>query len=101
MSINRDMREYTLEEEVSTRTPSGASKKSWESRGTIQVCVKKKNDFRTSSSVVFTESTHSGLTYHKQIKSGHMRLVRGQETYLITDCNTDSRLTNLTLKAVW
>lgn len=100
MSINRDMKEYTLHHNETVRTPSGAEKASWVDRGTIQVAVYKKNDLKVSASEKYIESTHTGLTHCKDIDSDGYRLVRDKVTYEITACNTEGRLTNLLLKVV-
>lgn len=101
MSINRDMKEYILQHNEPGRTPSGAEKASWMDKGTILVAVYKKNDLKVSVSERYIESTHTGLTHCKNIDSAGYRLV-GQDgaVYEITDCNTESRLTNLLLKVV-
>mgnify|MGYP003100291351 CR=1 FL=1 len=100
MSINRDMKEYTLQQNEQVRTPSGAEKASWADKGTIRVAVYKKNDLKVSASEKYIESTHTGLTYCKDIDSDGYRLVRDGVVYEITDCNTEGRLTNLLLKVV-
>lgn len=100
MSINRDMKEYALQHNESVRTPSGAEKASWVDKGTIRAAVYKKNDLKVSASEKYIESTHTGLTYRKDIDSNGYRLVRDGTIYEITDCNTEGRLTNLLLKVV-
>lgn len=100
MSINRDMKEYILQHNEPSRTPSGAEKASWVSKGVIRVTVYKKNDLKVSASEKYIESTHTGLTRCKDIDSDGYRLVRDGVIYEITDCNTEGRLTNLLLKMV-
>ena len=100
MSINRDMKEYTLQRNEPVRTSSGAEKASWVDKGTIRAAVDKKNDLKVSASEKYIESTHTGLTYHKDIDSDGYRLVGNGIIYEITDCNTEGRLTNLLLKVV-
>lgn len=100
MSINRDMKEYTLQQNELIRTPSGAEKASWVDKGIIRVAVYKKNDMKVYTSEKYIESTHTGLTYCKDIDSDGYRLVRDGVAYEITDCNTEGRLTNLLLKVV-
>lgn len=101
MSINRDMKEYTLQHNEPVRTPSGAEKASWVDKGTIRAAVYKKNDMKVSASEKYIESTHTGLTRCKDIDSDGYRLVGNDGTiYEITDCNTEGRLTNLLLKVV-
>ena len=50
MSINRDMKEYTLQRNEPVRTSSGAEKASWVDKGTIRAAVYKKNDLKVSVS---------------------------------------------------
>lgn len=100
MSINRDMKEYTLQHNESVRTLSGAKKAVWVDKGTIQVAVYKKNDLKVSASEKYIESTHTGLTHCKDIDSDVYRLLRDGIIYDITDCNTEGRMTNLLLKVV-
>lgn len=100
MSVNRDMREYILQHNEPTRTPSGAEKANWIEKGRIQVAVYKKNDMKVSASEKYIESTHTGVTRCKDIDSDGYRLVRNGVIYEITDCNTEGRLTNLLLKVV-
>ncbi len=100
MSINRDMKEYILERNEPTRSPSGAEKASWVYYGTIQAAVYKKNDLKVSASEKYIESTHTGVTRSRKLDSDGYRLVRDGIIYEITDCNTEGRLTNLLLKVV-
>lgn len=100
MSINRDMKKYDLEHKVSSRTKTGAERNGWESVGTIDVAVYKKNDMRMTGSEKYMKSTHSGLTHCREIKADEYRLLRGGVVYEIIDCNTQGRLTNLLLKVV-
>lgn len=100
MSVNRDMREFVLQHNEPTRSPSGAAKDNWVEKGRIQAAVYKKNDMKVSASEKYIESTHTGLTYCKDLDSDGYRLVRDGVNYVITDCNTEGRLTNLLLKVV-
>lgn len=100
MSINRDMKKYTLQHNEPLRTSSGAEKAFWVDKGTIRAAVYKKNDLKISASEKYIESTHTGLTHCKDIDSDGCRLVRDKAIYEITDCNTEGRLTNLLLKMV-
>lgn len=100
MSINRNMRDYTLEHKVKIRTESGAEDYEWEPVGTIKVAVYKKNDISVVTSEKYLESTHTGLTLYRDIIADDFRLVRDGGYYLVTDCNPQGRLTNLLLKVV-
>lgn len=100
MSINRDMKKYTLEHRLPVRTPSGATHYEWNKVKEIQVAVYKTDDMRMIASEKYMISTHSGLTYCKELKADEYRLIRNGTVYEITDCNTEGRLTNLLLKVV-
>ncbi len=100
MSINRDMKEYTLQHNETVRTPSGAEKASWVDKESIRAAVYKNNDMKVSASEKYIESTHTGVTHCKDIDSDGYRLVRDGVIYEVTDCNTEGRLANLLLKVV-
>lgn len=82
------------------RTPSGATRYEWDKVKEIQVAVYKTDDMRMIASEKYMISTHSGLTYCKELKADDYRLIRNGTVYEITDCNTEGRLTNLLLKVV-
>lgn len=100
MSINRDMKKYTLDHRLPVRTPSGATRYEWDMVKEIKVAVYKTDDMRMVASEKYMRSTHSGLTHCKEIKADEYRLIRNGTVYEITDCNTEGRLTNLLLKVV-
>lgn len=100
MSVNRNMKEYILQHNEPVRTHSGSEKANWIEKGRIQAAVYKKNDMKVSASEKYIESTHTGVTRCKDIDSDGYRLVRNGIIYVITDCNTEGRLTNLLLKVV-
>lgn len=100
MSINRDMKKYMLQHNEHVRSPSGAPKDNWVDVREIDVAIYKKNDMKVVASEMYIESTHTGLTCCKDIQADAYRLIRGGTVYDITDCNTESRLTNLLLKVV-
>lgn len=100
MSVNRDMKKYMLQHNETVRSPSGAEKDNWVDVRDIDVAVYKKNDMKVVASEKYIESTHTGLTYCKDIRADSFRLVKGGVTYMVTDCNTEGRLANLLLKVV-
>ena len=100
MSINRDMKKYMLQENHPIRSPSGAEKDNWIDVKEIDAAVYKKNDMKVVASEKYIESTHTGLSYCKDIQADTFRLVRNNAVYAITDCNTEGRLTNLLLKVM-
>lgn len=100
MSFQRDMKKYKLQKNMPERSPSGASKDIWVDVGDIDVAVYKKNDMRVVASEKYVESSHTGLTYCREIKADVYRLVRGDVVYLVTDSNSEGRMTNLLLKVV-
>ena len=94
------MKKYKLEHRLPVRTPSGATRYEWKLVKEIQVAVYKTDDMRMIASEKYMLSTHSGLTYCKELKADEYRLIRNGTIYEITDCNTEGRLTNLLLKVV-
>lgn len=100
MSVNRDMKRYVLQENRCVRSPSGAVKDDWVDVMPIDVAVHKKNAMKTVASEKYIESTHTGLTYYKGIETDRHRLVKDGTVFLIMDCNSESRLTNLLMKVV-
>lgn len=101
MSINGDMKTYKLQKKAKARSPSGAEKESWMEAGSIVAAIYKKNEMRTVSNERYLEATHTGLTHRKDIRAYIFRIVDGDSAiYLITDCNTESRMTNMLLKVV-
>jgi head-tail adaptor len=93
------MRKYMLQENVPTKSPSGAVKDVWTDVQEIDVAVHKTDDLKVVASEKYMQSTHTGVTRFKDITSKH-RLKKGNIIYEITSCNTDARLTNLLLKVV-
>lgn len=88
-----------LQENVPTKSPSGAVKDVWTNVQEIDVAVYKTDDLKVVASEKYTQSTHTGLTNFKAITSDN-RLVKDNTVYEITSCNTEGRLTNLLLKVV-
>lgn len=80
--------------------PSGAEKEIWEDVKEIYVSIFENNDILNTQSVRYNESTHTGLTFYKDIKEHKNRLVKGDVIYSITSAKTKGRLTTLLLKVV-
>ncbi|MBE6058236.1 hypothetical protein [Clostridium sp.] len=99
-SINRDMEPILLETKIKTRTPSGATKEEWKESNTIEVAIYDIDDRINTQSVKFNDSSHTGLTRHKDIKEGINRLRKGDTVYNILSAKTKGRLTQLYLKVV-
>lgn len=99
-SINRDMKPILLESKVKKRTPSGATKESWEKSIDIEVAIYDIDDRINTQSVKFNDSSHTGLTRYKDIKEGVNRLRKDNTVYSILSAKTKGRLTQLYLKVV-
>lgn len=98
MSIARDMKKYTVQKKVKNgKAPSGAPRYEWLDGGEIDVAVYKNSEVIISASERYKESTHTGLTYSRDIKAG-WKLKRGDCIYQVMSCDTGPRLTNLILK---
>lgn len=100
MSINRNMKPYMLQKNIPVRSKSGASKEHWIDIGNIDIAIRQKDDSRIYASELYSQSTHSGLTYYKDIKKAVNRIVKDGVVYEILSVNSESRLTNLLLKVV-
>ncbi len=100
MSINANMEPIELETKIKTRTPSGATKETWENTTTIEVAIYDIDDRINTQSVKFNDSSHTGLTRYKDIKEGINRLRKGNTVYNILSAKTKGRLTQLYLKVV-
>lgn len=100
MSINRDMRPAVLLHKTTERTSSGALRENWEETKIIRVALYKTSEVSTTSNARYLESTHTGLTYTKEIEPEVDRLLQNGKIYRITSVDTHGRLTNLLLKAV-
>ena len=80
--------------------PSGAEKEIWEDVEEIQVSIFESNDTLNTQSVRYNESTHTGLTFYKDIKEHKNRLVKDNVIYNITSSKTRGRMTTLLLNVV-
>jgi hypothetical protein len=101
MSINSNMQAVKLQEKKKVDTKSGAKKYDWVDKETIYVSIYKTNDMINTQSVRYNESTHTGLTFYKNIKEGINRLLDNNGViYEIKGANPQGRLTNLLLKVV-
>lgn len=101
MSINRDMQSVVLQVKTGDDSSTGAKIDGWIDYKTIRVAIYKTNDMAVTQSVKYRESTHTGLTYEREIKESECRLVDKSGTvYEITSADTSGRLTGLLMKVV-
>lgn len=101
MSINADMNPMALQIKEKIPTNSGAPKCDWVGKNIISVAIYKTNDMKNTQSVLYNESSHTGLTTYKDIKEGINRLVDSKGViYDIKSANPKGRLTTLLLKVV-
>lgn len=101
MSMVTRTRVYTLQNETTVTTASGAKKITWTDLKTIQVSVSQINETRLYQSVKYQESTHNGVTHTKGIKAGKNRLKADNgDIYEVLSAAGDYRMTNLLLKKV-
>lgn len=100
MSIISNMEAVILQVKTRVETKSGY-KDTWADKETIYVSIYKTNDMINTQSVKYNESTHTGLTFYKDIKEGVNRLLDDKGfIYEIKGANPKGRLTNLLLKVV-
>lgn len=101
MSLATRTSVFTLQNETTVTTDSGAKRITWTDLKTIQVSITKINETRLYQSVKYQESTHNGVTYTKGIKACKNRLKDGNgDVYEILSSAGDYRMTNLLLKKV-
>lgn len=100
MSFNREMKPVMLQECISSESSTGAQKKTWIDKGMIDVAIYKTNDILNTQSVRYNESSHTGITWEKDIKENINRLKDDDVIYNITSADNRGRLTGLLLKAV-
>ncbi|NFA43976.1 phage head-tail adapter protein [Clostridium botulinum] len=100
MSINSNMKPIMLQKKGKVKSPTGAPKEQWVDVKTINVAIFKTNDMLNTNSTKYNESSHTGLTFYKDIKEGINRLVKDNVIYNITSANSQGRLNNLLLKVV-
>lgn len=101
MSINSNMKAMALQLKIKTEGKSGAIKEEWQDVDTIYVSIYKNSDMISTQSVKHNLSTHTGLTFYRDIKEGINRLVDSNGIiYDITSANNQGRLNNLLLKVV-
>lgn len=101
MSMATRTKAFTLQNETTVTTASGARKITWSDSRVIQVSISEINETRLYQSVKYQESTHIGLAYAKGIKAGKNRLkAENGEIYQVLSAAGDYRMTNMLLKKV-
>lgn len=107
MSINSDMKKYTLQECSEVQNKSRQWVKDWVDVKEIEVTIYKINQAKIiSNNIVYSESTHTGLSKSKDIEENINRIVKKDmnnniiEVYEITDVNPGGRLAQLYLKRI-
>lgn len=100
MSINSDMKFIMLQKRVEIPTQSGAKKYEWVDDREILVALYLLNDMKNTQSVQYNESSHTGLTWYKDISKAENRLKNGNTIYTLNKVNPNGRLTKLFLKVV-
>lgn len=76
MSINTDMKKYILQEKVTVEAPSGAEKIEWKDKREIYLAIYKMkgNPFYNIDTIRYSQSTHSGITFFRDIKAYKNRI---------------------------
>ncbi|KIL09249.1 phage head-tail adapter protein [Clostridium botulinum] len=100
MSINSNMKPIMLQKKEKVKSPTGAKKEQWVDVKVINVAIYKTNDMLNTNSTKYNESSHTGITFYKDIKENMNRLVKDKTVYNVTSANPQGRLTNLLLKVV-
>lgn len=100
MSVNGDMKKVMLQEDKGKKSTSGAHNEDWNDVCEIDVAIYQNSDMIVTASAKYRDSSHTGLTYCKDIRSGSNRIVDGGTVYRIIGSNMEPRLANLVLKVV-
>ena len=94
------MKSYNIQRNKRVRGPSGGWKDNWVDAGTLSIAVYQKDDRAVYSGELYKESTHTGLTYGRNLSVRDYRLSRDGVTYQVISCNPQGRLTQLLLKVM-
>ncbi|WP_089966494.1 hypothetical protein [Clostridium gasigenes] len=94
------MKKVKLQVKYIEESPSGAERNEWKDVKEILVAIYKTNDTLNTQSIRYNASSHTGLTFSKDIKEGINRLVENNVVYEVTSANPKGRLNSLLLKVV-
>lgn len=100
MSINSEMKKVKLQVKEKVESPSGAEKIIWKDVKDTLVAIYKTNDTLNTQSIKYNSSSHTGLTFNKEIKESVNRLVDNEVVYEVVGANPKGRLNSLLLKVV-
>ncbi|MBB6622237.1 hypothetical protein H7E67_02220 [Clostridium gasigenes] len=101
MGINSEMKKVKLQVKEYTESLAGADKPIWKDvKEPSLVAIYKTNDTLNTQSIRYNASSHTGLTFSKDIKEGINRLVENNVVYEVTSANPKGRLNSLLLKVV-
>ncbi|MEG1495271.1 MAG: hypothetical protein RR406_03125 [Bacilli bacterium] len=100
MSINSEMKKVKLQVKEKVESPSGAEKFIWKDVKDTLVAIYKTNDTLNTQSIKYNSSSHTGLTFNKNIKEGINRLIDNEVVYDVVGANPKGRLNSLLLKVV-
>lgn len=102
MGMVSNMRPFVLQNKTKVTSESGASKETWTPGRTVNVSVYEKNEYLNTQSARYNESTHTGLTFDKNIKAYKNRLVDHvtAEIFEINSAVSGGRMANLLLKRI-
>lgn len=100
MSIIADMKPIILQERIRIPTNSGAPKYDWVDVKSIDIAIYLIDDMKNTQSTRYNESSHTGITFYKNIDKNNNRLKDGNVIYTITKVNNKGRFTTLLLKVI-
>ena len=99
MSVFTDMSPALLQVSDKMKGSSGALKDVWVDVGKLDIAIYDNDAFKSTQSVKYEQSTHTGCTYFKELDHGKgYRIVQGMYIYVVTSFNTSGRITTLLLK---
>ena len=100
MSLRARMKPLTLQSKVNKQSPSGQQKATWRDAKTIFGTLSPTGGNKTNSNNhKYTESTHTCITYEKDISEAN-RIVDGSVVYEIIIVNDRVKFTEVLLKKV-
>lgn len=100
MSINSEMKKVKLQLKEKIESPSGAEKFIWKDVKDTLVAIYKTNDTLNTQSIRYNSSSHTGLTFNKEIKEGINRLIDNDIVYEVISANPKGRFNTLLLRVV-
>lgn len=98
--INRDMKQYKLQQKTESQNDFGEAVVKWNDVGFVEIAIYPVSTNLYTNNLRYAEGTHTALTSYKDIKEGKNRVIDGEVIYNIISSNNKGRLSTLLLKVV-